>query len=641
MSKLNSLYTEGISHIQKNEFQQAIPLLLTVTQSLPDYVPSRMNLANCYSEIGNFKEALKHFKYLINLIKNGAKYKQYEFQIYGNIAQLYMDLKKTDKSIYYFQHALNINGEWYEGHYNLANLYHEQGEPENEAKTLHHYVKAIEIEPNEPDAHSNYSLCLFQSGKLFEAKKQAETALKLAPNNSIYNFNLASICQYSGDLDESMNYIKKAIELDPFHHESIFSLAILYELSDQPNFAVQYYEKAIEVVNSLLQDKNLSSKDLFWVFADYSFRYFSLLQRLNHQKEGKQIIIQLITIGSSLLTEIEKSLLYFLSGDHSLALKKLSSNSSDINLPISTLCLKSISSIHLRNSSEIIHKCKLAKNIQNSNFLWVIPTTFVIHSYNELIEAVTNYETHNNVNVWYLKDPHKQRAQGITIFSNTETDLKKIKDQDVLRVEKEYCLQPSVENVYLLDNRKFGLRIHTFVISFRNKLYIYLFKDAILTKCGIIYSPNDKSELNQITCTSVQRSLPGYDRSTVKGPASIMYPRYDVVFERIMESVTLSITAVKNKIDSLMGVKVEDLSDNENNLRFQMFGYDYIVNDNETPILLEVNSSPQLGDAQNMPQLTHTIGMPLINSIPSLLSNCVSGTAIDDKFWVKLAELDS
>lgn len=106
---------------------------------------------------------------------------------------------------------------------------------------------------------------------------------------------------------------------------------------------------------------------------------------------------------------------------------------------------------------------------------------------------------------------------------------------------KAFVLQPAVVDLALIDGRKFGLRIHALVVMVGNvcdavvargellsrinvsynqsqRVSVAVFQESVLTMCAQEFSANDVDPLVQITCTSVQRSLPGYDRSKVCAP---------------------------------------------------------------------------------------------------------------------------
>jgi hypothetical protein len=99
---------------------------------------------------------------------------------------------------------------------------------------------------------------------------------------------------------------------------------------------------------------------------------------------------------------------------------------------------------------------------------------------------------------------------------------------------KQFVLQRAVQNLCLLDGRKFGLRIHALLVlaptlgltanmegSSRNVISWhwvgYTFREAVLTKAGAVFDKGATDILTHITCTSVQRNTAAFDLNSVKG----------------------------------------------------------------------------------------------------------------------------
>ncbi|HKQ51527.1 MAG TPA: winged helix-turn-helix domain-containing protein, partial [Pyrinomonadaceae bacterium] len=75
--------------------------------------------------------------------------------------------------------------------------------------------RAIELNPNDPDAHSNYAALLSVLGRHDEAQREAERALQLDPTSSEVNFTYAHILFMGRRYDEALAQGERAYELDP------------------------------------------------------------------------------------------------------------------------------------------------------------------------------------------------------------------------------------------------------------------------------------------------------------------------------------------------------------------------------------------------------------------------------------------
>ena len=57
----------------------------------------------------------------------------------------------------------------------------------------------------------------------------------------------------------------------------------------------------------------------------------------------------------------------------------------------------------------------------------------------------------------------------------------------------------------------------------------------------------------------------------------------------------------------------------------QIFGFDFVVDSEGQALLLEANMAPQFGDPQAMPDLRERVALPMINSIPHVVTHAISG----------------
>jgi len=269
---------------------------------------------------------------------------------------------------------------------------------------------------------------------------------------------------------------------------------------------------------------------------------------------------------------------------------------------LSYACEAFLLNLRLENPKQLAHKCIVADNIKDAGYTDIAPKTFIFSSPEEAYSRVIS-----SSNLWFLKDPAVQRGQGISILNPSSCSLEQIKL--LMQKGKRYCLQECIEP-FLLDNRKFGIRLHVLVLANireSNTLSVYLLLDGILTKCGKEYDPKDTSALNQITCTSVQRAEKNFDRVKVKTCAS-SWDGYVETIPYLEEAVIKTIMSVASKVCSP--------SNTGNLLKGQLFGYDFVYNNQGKPLFIEANMAPQFQDAKVIESLRHSVAYPLINKLP-------------------------
>jgi adenylate cyclase len=110
--------------------------------------------------------------------------------------------------------AWNYVASWIEPwqHRPIAHEY-QQKEPIDHALAL--AQRAVELDPNLPDAHLTLATVLKWQHRRAESMAEFERAFELNPNLADYRFGVALI--HNGRTEEGMNDLKRIVRLDPFH----------------------------------------------------------------------------------------------------------------------------------------------------------------------------------------------------------------------------------------------------------------------------------------------------------------------------------------------------------------------------------------------------------------------------------------
>lgn len=113
------------------------------------------------------------------------------------------------------------------------------------------FLKSLELNPRYAEAHFrygwNYLTCV--EGKFDEAKKHAETAIKLEPLSSICYANYSLILSSAGQLNEAIEACKTGIELDSNSFICHLNVASIYMVLHQYEQAIASFESAIRLSN--------------------------------------------------------------------------------------------------------------------------------------------------------------------------------------------------------------------------------------------------------------------------------------------------------------------------------------------------------------------------------------------------------
>ena len=201
-------------------------------------------------------------------------------------------------------------------------------------------------------------------------------------------------------------------------------------------------------------------------------------------------------------------------------------------------------------------------------------------------------------NMWLLKRTNFNRGRLIKVFSDLKSILDEIEESKTKC--KHLLIQKYIEAPLLYNNRKFDIRIWV-LFTFISKNYsfeVYVFKEGHLKACSEPFNLTSPDLYVHLTNYSVQKyninfskleigneiSFETFQNELDKKPNSKNFKKE--IFPKILKIIAISANSCKNKINIL----------NRNNC-FEIFGYDFILDENYEPFLLEVNTNPGLEES--------------------------------------------
>ncbi|KAG8300671.1 hypothetical protein J6590_071231 [Homalodisca vitripennis] len=109
------------------------------------------------------------------------------------------------------------------------------------------YRRAIELQPNFPDAYCNLANALKEKGQVVEAEECYNTALRLCPSHADSLNNLANIKREQGYIEEATRLYLKALEVFPEFAAAHSNLASVLQQQGKLNEALMHYKEAIRI----------------------------------------------------------------------------------------------------------------------------------------------------------------------------------------------------------------------------------------------------------------------------------------------------------------------------------------------------------------------------------------------------------
>jgi len=110
-----------------------------------------------------------------------------------------------------------------------------------------HYKKALEIDPNNADAHNNYAILLIDLDRKNEAEEHYKKALEIKPDYGDAHYNYANLLVDLERKNEAEEHYKKALETKPDDSEAHYNYAILLVNLGRKSEAEEHYKKALEI----------------------------------------------------------------------------------------------------------------------------------------------------------------------------------------------------------------------------------------------------------------------------------------------------------------------------------------------------------------------------------------------------------
>ncbi|XP_041859497.1 probable tubulin polyglutamylase TTLL9 isoform X3 [Melanotaenia boesemani] len=258
---------------------------------------------------------------------------------------------------------------------------------------------------------------------------------------------------------------------------------------------------------------------------------------------------------------------------------------------------------HFRNHYELTRKNLMVKNLKRyqknlerdpnvASKCDFFPCTFALPSEYHLFVEEFN-RSHGST--WIMKPVAKSQGKGIFLFRKLRDVIEWRKDssraeeqKDATHVEN-YVAQRYIENPYLINGRKFDLRVYVLVTSYV-PLKAWLYRDgfARFTSTRFSLSSIDDKYMH-LTNVSVQKTAPDYDPE--KGCKwQIQQLRRYLTAKHGRELVETLFKEIDNIfIQSLQSVQKVIINDKH---CFELYGYDILLDQNLKPWLIEVNASP-------------------------------------------------
>ena len=253
--KTQRLLIKAKKLIIRNKFEEAKSIYQTILDSFPNNKAAKKGLLSLNKNLENdlfqaeLEEVIKLYssgKILDALQKNKNLIKKYpnEPTLFNISGVCYLAISKKELAADSFIKSIELNPEYYEGHYNLGITLQEQDQL-NDA--IESYKTAIKIKHDYPAAHNNLGLIYLKLSRPDFAITHFEFAIKYMPEFAEAHNNLGAALQEVKQYKESIKSYEKALFIRPNYIEALNNLGIIAQTLGDKNTAIKHYEKAISL----------------------------------------------------------------------------------------------------------------------------------------------------------------------------------------------------------------------------------------------------------------------------------------------------------------------------------------------------------------------------------------------------------
>jgi tubulin monoglycylase TTLL3/8 len=209
----------------------------------------------------------------------------------------------------------------------------------------------------------------------------------------------------------------------------------------------------------------------------------------------------------------------------------------------------------------------------------------IVYTLEKLKSTYPQYYLNSGKNVWILKPAGLSRGRGIYLFNN----LKRIFDY---MKGRHFVIQKYIENPLIIENRKFDMRQWVLVTSM-NPLAVWIYDEMYARFSSEDYDPNAIYNVYMhLTNNSINKHNPHEEK--IKGN---MWD--DATFSKYLDS-KFGDGSYKKKVRSrIEDIVVWTLKSANDKIRhrdhsFEIYGFDFMIDELMNVWLIEVNSSPAM-----------------------------------------------
>jgi len=177
-------------------------------------------------------------------MQKAAQFLHDDAEAHYNLANVYKDQGRLEDAVASYQRSLAINPDFAEAHCNLGIVLRELGHLDDAEAS---YRQALKIKPEYPKVYSNLGLVLYDLGHFEEAESSCRSALAIKPDYAEAHNNLGLALNGLGQFEQAQASYRRALAIKPDLAEAIYNLGNILKDLGQFQEAVDYYRRVLEI----------------------------------------------------------------------------------------------------------------------------------------------------------------------------------------------------------------------------------------------------------------------------------------------------------------------------------------------------------------------------------------------------------
>ncbi|MFZ3131048.1 MAG: tetratricopeptide repeat protein [Desulfosporosinus sp.] len=268
----NSIFWDLLAdcYLELGDWREAIKALINSLRAAPKHAETNYRLGIIYAFHDEYQEALMCFQGCCQLQPHESVYWEMKAEMHLRLEQLtdacnsfekalryggtpdlaarlaycYIQNNQIKKGIKYYKLTLKYEPDHYDSLSNLAAVYQNLGRSQDALNLLE---RAKKIYPNDPILLNNNAFILVHQGYTRKATEYYREALELIPNHPLILYNLCVCLTRKGNWQEGIVLLNELIKIEPNHSAGWALLGNIYDQIDQFDTAIDCYNKALKL----------------------------------------------------------------------------------------------------------------------------------------------------------------------------------------------------------------------------------------------------------------------------------------------------------------------------------------------------------------------------------------------------------